>query len=263
MTDQIPQAPWSGSDYARHSGHHRTADDWFLDRHPPGDTDVIVDVGCGSGEFTARLASLVPNGHVTGIDRDTSMLEAARRHVAANLEFIQAPAENLDEVIGAASADMVVSRAMLHWLPPPLRPRLFQATFRVLRPGGWLHLESAGTGNIARINQMLDEVAERHGVPKTPPFPETSLVFEQVEAAGFEMPAEGVRTVAQRRPFTRKRILDFLRTQGTLILTGHAQGDAAEAIVADAMASADQLRRHDGSFDQTFVRLEVLARRPA
>lgn len=264
MAERAPRARWSGSDYARHAGHYRAADDWFLDRHPPADTDVVVDLGCGSGEFTARLASLVPAGRVVGLDQDGSMLASARRHHAApNLEFVEAPAETLDEVVGHGSADLVVSRAMLHWLPPSLYPRLFAAVLAVLRPGGWFHLESGGAGNVARLTRLLDDIAARHGLPPAPPFPDTGLVFEQVEAAGFEIPAEGVRTVAQRRPFTSEQIAELLRTQGTVVLTRHVQGGAADGLVQEAVAAAGQLRRHDGSFDQTFVRLEVLARKPA
>lgn len=56
---------WSGDEYAEHSGHHRAFDDWFVDRQPPSAADVVVDLGCGSGEFSAKLAALVPgrSGH--------------------------------------------------------------------------------------------------------------------------------------------------------------------------------------------------------
>ncbi|WAX76897.1 class I SAM-dependent methyltransferase [Streptomyces sp. KMM 9044] len=38
----------------------------------------ILDIGCGPGTITADLAALVPDGHVTGLDRAPGVLEQAR-----------------------------------------------------------------------------------------------------------------------------------------------------------------------------------------
>lgn len=90
---------WSGRAYAAESAHHRSYDDWFLDRLPPAPDDVVIDLGCGSGELTARLAEIVNGGRVIGVEPDGSMLEAAHRHAAPNLEFVQASAEEFDSSI--------------------------------------------------------------------------------------------------------------------------------------------------------------------
>ncbi|MFG2510897.1 methyltransferase domain-containing protein [Streptomyces sp. NPDC048584] len=38
----------------------------------------ILDIGCGPGTITADLAERVPDGHVTGLDREPGILEQAR-----------------------------------------------------------------------------------------------------------------------------------------------------------------------------------------
>jgi hypothetical protein len=152
---------------------------------------------------------------------------------------------------------------MLHWLPISRYPRCFQAVFRILRPGGWFHSESAGAGNVAAMVKLLDETASANGLPPTPPFPDAGTVFDMVEAAGFAIPEDGVRTVAQRRPFNREGLVGLLRTQAGLAITRHAPDDAAEELLNAVVAKVDQLRRSDGSYDQTFVRLEILTYRPA
>lgn len=44
----------------------------------------VLDVGCGSGEVTVELARLVgPTGHVTALDADPALLDAARERLAA------------------------------------------------------------------------------------------------------------------------------------------------------------------------------------
>jgi len=256
-------ATWSGQAYAAGSSHHRSYDDRFLDRVRPRPSDVVVDLGCGSGEFSARLAGIVTDGRVIGVEPDGSMLAAARRHVAPNLEFVQAPAETFDRSVPPSSADLVVSRAMLHWVPIASYPDVFRAVRHVLEPGGWFHSESGGAGNVARLTALLDDVAEQFGLPVLPAFPDAGTVLDLVEEADLEIPAEGVRTVAQRRAFSADEIVRFLRSQGPLVaLMRDAPEQHRPEIVDAVLSQVERLRRSDGTFDQTFVRLEILARRP-
>jgi SAM-dependent methyltransferase len=260
--DRTPSAQWHGEAYARSSGHHRSADDWFLRRHTPDPNDVVVDLGCGSGEFTARLAAIVPEGRVIGIDADPSMLESASRHQAPNLSFVRADAEDLSRVVSPGSVDAVVSRAMLHWIPASAHARLYTAVFRTLRPGGVFHLEAGGPGNIAGLVALLDDLAVRHGLPALPPFPDPGRAFDLIEAAGFDVDEQSARTVAMRRHFTRQQLVGLVRTQAALVLTRHLDARQGQAIVNEAIAAVDRVRRADRSWDQTFVRLEIFVRRP-
>lgn len=256
------RAGWRGDDYAAEAGHHRSFDDWFLNRLRPERDDVIVDLGCGSGEFTARLAELVPDGRVIGIEPDPSMLEAASHHQNPRLEFIQASAEDFDSAVEVNSVDKVISRAMLHWLPLDSYLGVFETVLRVLRPGGWYHSESAGTGNVPELVSAVNDLADRFGVDRPDPFPDPGTVFDLLEEAGFDIPQEGVRAVAQRRRFSRNHALGLLRTQGVVAVIRQADRGLKDAIEAAVVEQIEQLRRYDDSFDQTFVRLEILARRP-
>lgn len=257
-----PESRWDGDSYRASADHHRALDDWFLQRRPPRPDDVVVDLGSGSGEFTARLAEISHRGRVIGIEPDRSMLEAAQRHRQTNLSFIGARAEELGEVVENGSVDLVVSRAMLHWLPPETYPDVFAAVHRVLRPGGWYHSESGGAGNVAAVVDLLHDLAARFDVAPPRPFPHPGTVLEMLEHVGMEVPVEGVRTVAQRRPFSREGIMEFVRTQATVALTGEVSDERAERIRSTALEEIEVLRRHDGTYDQTFVRLEILATRP-
>lgn len=255
---------WDGEAYATHAGHHRDYDDWFLDRHRPRPGDVVVDLGSGTGEFTARLGELVADGSVIGIEPDPSMLETARERVAAdNVEFRHGRAQELDRVCAPASVDLVVSRAVFHWIPLDEYARSYAAIHAVLRPGGWFHAESGGAGNCYRVREELDLVAADHGLgPPSVSFPHAGLILDLLEESGFEVPPGGVRTVAQRRPFDRDRVVGFLETQASTAYLAGAPENVREAFVADVVGRADELRRADGSYDLTFVRLEVLCRRP-
>jgi trans-aconitate methyltransferase len=224
---------------------------------------VVLDAGCGTGEFTARSADLVPDGRVIGVDPDPSMLEGARAHARPNLEFRAGSVQELDAVCAPESADLVVSRAVLHWIEPEELPRCCAALRAVLVPGGWLHIESAGTGNVGAVVGLMDAVAAQHGLPSARVwFADAGSMMELLEDAGFELADESVTTVAQRRAFDREQLLGFVRTQASVAYVPGAPAEAREAFLAAVEARLDELRRRDGTYDQTFVRLHVLARRP-
>jgi trans-aconitate methyltransferase len=206
---------------------------------------------------------LVPAGRVIGVDPDESMLDVARRKAGPNLEFRGGTLENLDQVSEPDSADLVVSRAALHWLELADYPDCFAVIRRVLKPGGWLHIESGGAGNVYDVRALMDEVAGEHGLPPAAvSFPDAGIVMEMLEETGFEIGEEGVTTVAQRRRFDRQQLLGFLRTQAALAYVAGASSARREAFLDEVEERIDELVRHDGTYDQTFVRLHVLARRP-
>jgi len=121
-------------------------------------TENILDLGCGDGVLTAQLASLVPQGHVTGIDSSQSMLNAARRHVRPNLAF-----ELLDisEVAYEARFDLIFSNATLHWVRD--HRNLLGRVFAALRRGGILRWSFAGDGNCPTFNRTVREVMAEGG----------------------------------------------------------------------------------------------------
>src|SRR4051812_38014385 len=88
------QGAWDGGLYAANSAHHRATDDVLiadLDLRPDA---RVLDLGCGHGDLSARIAALVPDGEVVGLDASSSMVEtAARLHPQPNLRFAAVPAQ--------------------------------------------------------------------------------------------------------------------------------------------------------------------------
>lgn len=82
-------------------------------RYAPRD---VLDVGCGTGEFSSRAAALFPQANVIGVDLLESHLELARtRFPLGNLTFRQADAFELP--FANASFDLVVCRHVLQAIP--------------------------------------------------------------------------------------------------------------------------------------------------
>ncbi|MDQ3365453.1 MAG: class I SAM-dependent methyltransferase [Myxococcota bacterium] len=103
------------------------------------DAAAILDVGCGTGEITTRLAALYPRATVVGVDLIESHLALARERSAqlgGRVTYQRADAFALP--FEARSFDLVVCRHVLQAVPTP--ERLLSELVRVTRPGGVLHL---------------------------------------------------------------------------------------------------------------------------
>ena len=255
--------PWSGADYAANTAHHRAHDDEYLRTTPLRPTDRVLDLGCGSGDLTAVLAALVPDGHVVGVDAQPSMLDEARRRARPNQSFVEAPVQRLDAAVDGPF-DLVVSRACLHWVPGADWPGVLAAVARLVRPGGWVRIECGGAGNVPRIVRLLDDVSTSFGGGTAPwTFHDAATALELLEAAGLDAAGEGcfVRTVGQRQPFDEESMRGWLRSQALQAYEVSVPFADRQAFRETAESRLDELRRADGSLDQTYVRLDVLARR--
>jgi ubiquinone/menaquinone biosynthesis C-methylase UbiE len=100
-------------------------------------TPAVVDLGTGPGDIPIEIVRRVPGARVVAVDLAESMLEVARRKVAA--AGVTSAVELLRGDVKAtglrqASFDLVVSNSTAHHLPDPLS--LFREVARIVRPGG-------------------------------------------------------------------------------------------------------------------------------
>lgn len=101
----------------------------------------ILDLGCGTGEITRRLADMYPQARVTGIDILDGNLALARRDNAGNdgrIDYAVGDAFGL--AYPKAHFDLVVCRHMSQAVPN--FGLVLDEITRLLKPGGWLHLLS-------------------------------------------------------------------------------------------------------------------------
>jgi SAM-dependent methyltransferase len=111
----------------------------LLDRYPWPAEPEVLDVGCGIGEFTFRLAVHHPGARITGIDVIDEHLERARERCAAfgdRTRFAWGDAFRL--AFADRSFDLTVCRHVLQSIPEP--QEVLAEMVRVTRPGGRLHV---------------------------------------------------------------------------------------------------------------------------
>ena len=234
-------------------------------RLPP--TGRILDLGCGAGHLTARLATLVPRGTVLGTDPDPDMVAAARlRSTDRQVSFEVCRPQDVPALAGRQRFDLVVSRAALHHIPAAEHPDVLAAVFSVLRPGGTFRAEFGGAGQIAAVQRILDEEAAGAG-GRTAPwfFPGPEDYRPLLLAAGFQVSPDGwVCLLHRRMPVgSETELVGWLRGEVLLAYEAGLPAGAVPAFRGRAEERAiDELRRPDGSFDLDFVRLDLSAARP-
>lgn len=103
----------------------------------------ILDLGCGTGRFSAALA-LRFSAHVTAIDPSFKMLECASSKLNSGVTFLRGAAESIP--LADSSVDLVFASMVFHHFQSPALA--FSECRRVLRSGGILFVRN-GTSDAA------------------------------------------------------------------------------------------------------------------
>lgn len=127
----------------------------LFDRYTLPSQPRILDVGCGSGEITARLARRYPSAELVGVDILEGPLAHARGRAGElgdRVRFEQGDAFALAHA--DASFDLVVCRHLSQAVPAP--EKMLAELVRVCRPGGWVHVLSEDYGMLHFLRGELD-----------------------------------------------------------------------------------------------------------
>ena len=141
---------FDGRKYEKASAHQREWGARLISELSLKGDEHILDLGCGDGANTARMAELVPRGRVVGIDASRGMIEVAKPKETDNLRFILMDINALEFV---DEFDVVYSNATLHWVKD--HRLLLKNAHRALRNDGVLRFNFAGDGNCAHFFKVV------------------------------------------------------------------------------------------------------------
>ena len=239
---------WDAGDYARVGAFVAELGGAALDLLDPQPGERILDVGCGEGTLTKKIAER--GATVLGIDNSTEMVSAAR---ANSVDAILLAAENMQFI---NEFDAAFSNATLHWVLE--KEQAARAIFRALKLGSRFAGEMGGEGNLNKLREALDEELVIRGY--VPPVGASNWYaspdeFAAVyEAAGFDH--IDARLIERPTPIEHG-VAEWVTTfrRGWLDRAGVPEAERAEigAAVADRV----------GSNIADYVRLRFIMRKPA
>ena len=177
--EQLSRQHWSAARYAEAAHFVPALGAPVLELLAPTPGEHILDLGCGDGVLTEKIAAA--GAVVVGVDAAPDMVAAAR-------------ARGLDARVVAGQAlafdgafDAVFSNAALHWMRPA--EAVLAGVHRALKPGGRFVAEMGGHNNTAAIMVALRAVLARRGIEwqALSPwwFPSAAAYRARLEAGGF------------------------------------------------------------------------------
>lgn len=203
------QYPWARLQRESFPLKGRWHSDFFGNDHP-----IVLELGCGKGEYTVGLARRYPDKNFIGMDikgaRIWSGAKTAVNEGLDNVAFIRSEIESLEAFFAPGEVDEI-------WItfPDPqmqkTRKRLTSARFlqkyrRVLAPGGTIHLKTDSpflytfTSRLVEQNALpvLRSTSDLYGSGMADPVSSIKTYYEQqwlsrgksIKLLSFTLPAE-------------------------------------------------------------------------
>ena len=243
---------WDPERYRRNAAFVAAGGEALIDLVAPRPGERILDLGCGEGALTARIAE---RAAVVGIDASAEQIEATRAR------GIEAHVMDAARLPYAGEFDAVFSNAALHWMKD--QDAVLDGIFRALKPGGRLVAECGGAGNVETVRAALHAAVERRGIDAEAAdpwhFPAAAAYRARLERHGFAV--RSIQLFSRPTPLPGP-LGDWLDTfaEGFLRLLPEGERGPVKAEIEDHVKS--RLCDPTGRWTVDYVRLRFVAMKP-
>jgi len=153
-------------------------------------TDIVADIGAGTGYFVFRISPLVPQGQVLGVDIQQEMLDMMESRAAGTVDNVSTVLGTITDInVPDNSVDLILLVDAYHEFSHPRE--MGRSMFRALKPGG----------RIALVEYRAED-------PTVPIKPLHKMSQEQ---AIREMTALGLRWVATSDRLPQQHLMFFAK----------------------------------------------------
>jgi trans-aconitate methyltransferase len=251
----VPAQEWDSSRYAENARFASDLGRPVLDLLDPQAGERVLDLGCGDGALTEKIASA--GAIVVGLDSAEDMVNAARTR---GLDARIADAFHLNF---SSEFDAVFSNAALHWMKRD-PDSVIRGIWSALKPGGRFAAEMGGFGNVAAITVALCATLEQFGVEKPAAFipwyyPTADEYRDRLRQAGFQVNYIELIPRPTPLPTGMRGWLETFAIPFVKALPEQRRGsflDAAVEKLRPALCDAN------GRWTADYVRLRFLAKKP-
>ncbi|KAH7361369.1 S-adenosyl-L-methionine-dependent methyltransferase [Pyrenochaeta sp. MPI-SDFR-AT-0127] len=239
----------------------------------PQSEDEILDIGCGDGILTAKIAPYVKR--IVGVDISSKTIESFKKAFPfIDSRVIDCRYLGPDSSLCCASFDKIFSNAALPWIlrDSTTRANTLKGLFEALKPGGIFVSESGGLGNVAEAYTAIVSAVVHRGVSAVTAheaspwwFPSMESMQSLVEGAGFNWIKGEIElrqtVLANSDEEGIKRWVRLFGASFLDLLATDELRDAAVAEVAEVLECVGR-RQHDGAFIINYIRLRFVAQKP-
>lgn len=132
----------------------------------------ILEIGCGTGTFTAQLHTRFPDTEIHALDLSQAMIDRANARLAGSgIHFHISDVMQLPDL---GPFDLVIANACLHWLPNMHQGLKRLVTY--LNPEGILSFSAFGPGTYKELGTILAQVKPAGPVPASVLFSDESKI---------------------------------------------------------------------------------------
>jgi trans-aconitate 2-methyltransferase len=156
----MSQDNWDGklfSDTSQSKVAQKITDSFMIGLNIQGNENIL-DVGCGDGRMTIRLAGQT-DGDVIGVDESYGQIEQAKALLtqkASNLGNIKFEQMSISNIEYSEVFDIVTAVNVMQWIPDHEQPSVLNIIYRSLKPSGYVVVMTSAKGK----NTILDRLSE-------------------------------------------------------------------------------------------------------
>jgi len=189
-----PTQEWNSTRYAENARFVSDLGQPVLELLNPRAGERILDLGCGDGALTEKIAAR--GAQVVGVDSSPDMVSAAKKR---GLDAQIADAYHLPF---DSEFDAVFSNAALHWMKED-PDAVIRGIHRSLKAGGRFAAEMGGFGNVAAITVALCATLHDYGANHPASFlpwyfPTAEEYSERLSIGGFQV--ESIELISRPTP---------------------------------------------------------------
>jgi trans-aconitate methyltransferase len=241
---------WDPATYSRNARFVSDLASPVLELLAPKPGERILDLGCGDGVLTKKLADL--GCEVIGIDSSAAQVDAARKL------GLTAYVLSAEQLAFEAEFDAVFSNAVLHWIKRA--DSMIAGVYRSLKPGGRFVAECGGRGCIQKIRTALVEALNRRGIDGEACvpwyYPTPGDYATRLERAGFLV--NSIALVPRPTPLPGD-IIPFLETFAQAFLNAVPEESRPAYLQEVRTVLEPQLRDSTGTWIADYTRLRFSA----
>ena len=154
---------WDGDMYSSVSDIQETIGNELLGRTKISENDYVLDAGCGAGNITFKIAKMVKNGLVTGIDSSDSMIKKCNETIfIEKIQNVEFQVADITEITYINRYDIVFSNSVFHWIRDSRKA--LELLFRALKSTGSISIQFPLLNNNHPLVHFANQVIAELGI---------------------------------------------------------------------------------------------------